>query len=108
MSDEIKVKQASCLWQELVEMDDRTSPAEYPDMALISFDEFHEFLERHRIASLAEAKEVLERLEAACDNVASCHSAELYEAILRECGCAKLITLDDVRRLARALIERLG
>lgn len=28
------------LWQELLEKDDRTSPAEYPDMALITFDEF--------------------------------------------------------------------
>lgn len=27
-------------WRDLLEKDDRTSPAEYPDMALITFDEF--------------------------------------------------------------------
>lgn len=28
------------LWQNILEKDDRTSPAEYPDMALITFEEF--------------------------------------------------------------------
>ena len=28
------------LWQDLLDKDDRTSPAEYPDMALIAFEEF--------------------------------------------------------------------
>ena len=28
------------LWRDLLEKDDRTSPEEYPDMALITFDEF--------------------------------------------------------------------
>lgn len=28
------------IWQQLLEKDDRTSPAEYPDMALITFEEF--------------------------------------------------------------------
>ena len=28
------------LWRDLLEKDDRTSPAEYPDMALITHDEF--------------------------------------------------------------------
>jgi hypothetical protein len=31
-------------WQELVERDDRTSPAEYPEMALITQDELAEFI----------------------------------------------------------------
>jgi hypothetical protein len=30
------------LWQDLLDKDDRTSPAEYPDMALITFDEFRD------------------------------------------------------------------
>lgn len=33
------------LWRELLEKDDRTSPAEYPDMALITFAEFRAALE---------------------------------------------------------------
>jgi hypothetical protein len=31
-------------WQELVDRDDRTSPAEYPDMALITRGELAEFM----------------------------------------------------------------
>lgn len=31
------------LWQCLLDKDDRTSPVEYPDMALITFEEFAEF-----------------------------------------------------------------
>lgn len=31
-------------WQELLEKDDRTSPEEYPDMALITFDEFSGYM----------------------------------------------------------------
>ncbi len=38
------------LWQELIEKDDRTSPAEYPDMALITFDEFRALLATPRPA----------------------------------------------------------
>lgn len=34
------------LWRELIEKDDRTSPEEYPDMALISFAEFSELVRR--------------------------------------------------------------
>lgn len=29
-------------WQDLLEKDDRTSPEEYPDMALITFEEFRD------------------------------------------------------------------
>jgi hypothetical protein len=37
---------ASEAWQELVEYDDRTSPEEYPDMALITREELASFMER--------------------------------------------------------------
>ena len=30
------------LWQDQLEKDDRTSPEEYPDMALITFEEFRD------------------------------------------------------------------
>jgi hypothetical protein len=33
------------LWQDLLDKDDRTSPAEYPDMALITRDEFEAYLQ---------------------------------------------------------------
>ncbi|MGN6451301.1 MAG: hypothetical protein ACTHLK_22455 [Brucella intermedia] len=36
------------LWDELVNYDDRTSPAEYPDMALITKDELADFVDRSR------------------------------------------------------------
>lgn len=32
------------LWQDLVEKDDRTSPSEYPEMALITHDEFAAYI----------------------------------------------------------------
>lgn len=31
-------------WQELLDKTDRTSPSEYPDMVLISFEEFSAFI----------------------------------------------------------------
>lgn len=34
------VERVARLWQDLLDKDDRTSPEEYPDMALISFEEF--------------------------------------------------------------------
>lgn len=48
------------LWRDLCEKDDRTSPAEYPDMALIGFDEFAALraeatlAEKERCAKVAE------------------------------------------------------
>lgn len=33
-------------WTDLVDKDDRTSPEEYPDMALITAEELREFMER--------------------------------------------------------------
>lgn len=35
-------------WDELVNMDDRTSPEEYPDMCLITMEELRSFMERGR------------------------------------------------------------
>lgn len=32
------------LWQDLMEKDDRNSPAEYPEMCLITFEEFERYL----------------------------------------------------------------
>jgi len=43
------------LWDELVNYDDRTSPAEYPDMALITKDELADFVDRSR----SQAEELL-------------------------------------------------
>ncbi|WP_143748402.1 Lar family restriction alleviation protein [Mesorhizobium carmichaelinearum] len=43
-----QVPAVKALWQELLEKDDRTSPAEYPDMALITFEEFAAYLNNGR------------------------------------------------------------
>jgi hypothetical protein len=37
-------KSAEEAWQELLDKDDRTSPDEYPDMCLITFDELEDFM----------------------------------------------------------------
>lgn len=39
-----EVRTVESLWQEILEKDDRTSPAEYPEMALITFEEFRDAL----------------------------------------------------------------
>jgi hypothetical protein len=31
-------------WQDLLDKDDRTSPEDYPDMALITFDELRDYM----------------------------------------------------------------
>lgn len=41
------------LWQDLLDKSDRTSPAEYPDHALITFEEFCDYLQAARSASPA-------------------------------------------------------
>jgi hypothetical protein len=43
------------MWEELVEKDDRTSPKEYPDMALISFEELCNYIVAARAEVLEEA-----------------------------------------------------
>jgi hypothetical protein len=50
---------ATELWQELLDKDDRTSPEDYPDMALITRDELVDFL--HVIAE-AERDRLRERV----------------------------------------------
>jgi hypothetical protein len=65
----IKPTDAAAMWQELLEKDDRTSPAEYPDHALITFEELQEFLSRRPegvkaagdFDPLAEARALTER-----------------------------------------------
>jgi hypothetical protein len=39
---EIVTRRAAVIWQDLLDKDDRTSPDEYPDMALITFDELND------------------------------------------------------------------
>lgn len=42
------------LWQDILEKDDRTSPEEYPDMGLITYDEFAEnlrYFAAHRLST---------------------------------------------------------
>lgn len=54
-------------WQELVEKDDRTSPSEYPDMALITREELAEFMDtsRSRAAAVGKADGLLRAILAA-------------------------------------------
>lgn len=47
---------AAELWQDLVEKDDRTSPEEYPEMALISFDELAGYIAEAQSGLLAALK----------------------------------------------------
>ena len=46
------------LWYDLVEKDDRTSPEEYPDMAMLTQDEFFAYL---RMFAAARVKEAVEK-----------------------------------------------
>lgn len=41
------------IWQELLDKDDRTSPAEYPEMVLISFDELAQIVEDQHMRAAA-------------------------------------------------------
>ena len=43
-------------WRDLCERDDRTSPAEYPNMALITFAEFADALDETRVAGMQDAR----------------------------------------------------
>jgi hypothetical protein len=64
------------LWYDLVEKDDRTSPEEYPDMAMLTQDEFFAYLRMF-------AQAAVERERARCKAVARyclAHSA-LQDAI---------------------------
>lgn len=60
-------KEALALWTDLCEKDDRTSPEEYPDMALITQDEFCSTLDRFR----AEGVEVERREHGNCPKCGS-------------------------------------
>lgn len=50
------------LWQDLLDKDDRTSPAEYPDMALITKEEFAEALRNARDEGLEDAAAHIEQI----------------------------------------------
>ena len=46
------------LWRDLCEKDDRTSPEEYPDMALLTFEEFCSLLDAARRKGIEEAADM--------------------------------------------------
>jgi hypothetical protein len=48
-------ERAKALWQDILDKDDRTSPAEYPEMALLTFDEFVVALNIERNRALEDA-----------------------------------------------------
>ena len=50
------------LWQNLLDKDDRNSPEEYPDMAMLTFDEFAGYI---REASAPHAEQIAALMEAA-------------------------------------------
>lgn len=50
------------LWKDLIEKNDRTSPAEYPDMVLITKEEFSEALRNAREEGLDAAASYVERI----------------------------------------------
>lgn len=53
--DEQPSAEAMALWRDLCEKDDRTSPEEYPDMALITADEFCQTLDAFAAQAVARA-----------------------------------------------------
>jgi len=57
-------------WQELVEYDDRTSPEEYPDMALITFEELRDFMARAAKAMQERCAKVAQEHADQCDDTA--------------------------------------
>ena len=63
------------LWRDLCEKDDRTSPEDYPDMALITEDEFYSCLDAFATAAEVRARnaaiEELTRLRDALEEIAS-------------------------------------
>ncbi|KEZ00622.1 hypothetical protein AI27_17950 [Sphingomonas sp. BHC-A] len=63
-------------WQELVEYDDRTSPEEHPDMALITFEELRAFMGAASGAAPRERAQVVKWLRM-CSDGARRHHAEV-------------------------------
>ena len=69
------------LWQSLLDKDDRNSPEEYPDMAMLTFEEFAGYIRAatdphsERIAALTEA---LEGAEAALEPLDAYFQANFY------------------------------
>lgn len=71
---EVDMMSAESLWQDLLDKDDRTSPAEYPSMALITFEEFSAALD----AQSAERFERFERKIAELNEVIQQQASELF------------------------------
>jgi hypothetical protein len=46
-------------WQELLEKDDRTSPEEYPNMCLITKEEFDAAVEAMRLKTIEECEQIV-------------------------------------------------
>lgn len=55
-------KTIDALWQDILDKDDRNSPEEYPDMALITADEFRDAIEQ---ATSLERLQVIRTISAA-------------------------------------------
>jgi hypothetical protein len=61
MDIEAKAREA---WQDLLEKDDRTSPEDYPDMVLITFEELRAIIdEAHRAGSLHQLEQQTAHIE---------------------------------------------
>lgn len=84
-ADKVRAEGFDELWQELVEKDDRTSPAEYPDMALITREE----LRRAFAAGLAQGeaeraalREALKQVEREADRLSEMASLGIARSAL--------------------------
>jgi hypothetical protein len=56
------------LWQDLLDKDDRTSPEEYPDHALITFDEFRDYVNQSLLTLSQQVKSLTEERDDAAKN----------------------------------------
>lgn len=81
------------LWLDLIEKDDRTSPEEYPDMALITEDEFIYCLKQIYNAAITECTEAISEHWQADDG-----SGRIEKT--RDC-----LDLSDVQETIRALVK---
>lgn len=82
------------LWQELIEKDDRTSPEEYPDMALISFAEFSEFIRRARSPFDKATMDLCANWGRFCD-ADPFDGADTFTDRMEAAGLIELVPVDD-------------
>lgn len=85
---------AENLWQELIEKDDRTSPEEYPDMALISFAEFSEFVRRARSPFDKATMDLCANWGRFCD-ADPFEGADTFADRMEAAGLIELVPVDD-------------